>query len=161
MPYRSLAILVVVLLLAFLLAAQERAHENEKDALPTHKDEDAEIKAGDKTLTVLLADDQAERTRGLSGKETLAPYDGMVFVFDESARHGIWMKDMNFAIDIIWIDEDFRVVDIKKNAEPESFPEVFKPRERARYVLEMPAGFAEKHNLAIGAHLEFEQELNL
>ena len=67
----------------------------------------------------------------------------MLFVFPDNDQHGIWMKDMKFPIDIIWISENYNIVHVKKDATPESYPTVFKNSKPARYVLELPAGSIE------------------
>ena len=92
---------------------------------------------------------------GLSGREGLPKGEGMLFVFPSAGEYPFWMKEMKFAIDIIWIGEDGRVAFIKDSATPESFPEVFKPERKARYVLEVLAGFAKKNNLKVGDGVEF------
>ena len=74
----------------------------------------------------------------------------MVIVFNAKYVNGIWMKAMNFSIDIIWLNENFDIVDIKKNAKPSSFPEVFRPKISARYVIEVGAGFSDIYNIEIG-----------
>ena len=58
-----------------------------------------------KTLQVDLALTDEEKARGLSGRESLDEDEGMLFVFDVPGNYGFWMKDMNFAIDIIWLNE--------------------------------------------------------
>jgi uncharacterized protein len=95
-----------------------------------------------------------ERVKGLGGRVSLGKDSGMLFIFPESDFYGIWMKDMNFSIDIIWIDENLHVVDIKENATPESFPEVFKPESMSLYVLEINAGEAEKAKIKIGSEVK-------
>ena len=97
-----------------------------------------------------------DRTKGLSGRLLLAPDSGMLFVFDKPDRHGFWMKDMHFPIDIIWIDESFIVVDIKDNADPNSFPEAFFPSIPALYVLEVNASLAKRQDVIIGSEVSFE-----
>lgn len=84
-----------------------------------------------------VADTPKKRDQGLSGKEKLLPNTGMFFKFDELGQQGIWMKDMNFAIDILWLDEKCKVVAFK-SATPESFPETFTPKTEALYVVEVP-----------------------
>ena len=78
----------------------------------------------------------------------------MLFVFDHPAQYPFWMKDMNFPIDIIWIDENLKVIFIKKNAVPESYPEVFTSPQNSKYVLEVVAGFSDKYNIKIGDKVE-------
>lgn len=101
-------------------------------------------------ISLLVADTSFERMRGLSNRRRLSVDEGMFFIFPSDDYHGIWMKEMRFPIDIIWIDGDMRVVDIKQNIAPETFPAIFYPREKARYVLEVNAGFSVLHNLKRG-----------
>ena len=91
-------------------------------------------------FNVDVADTKEEREKGLSGRKYLDRNSGMLFVFPDNGNHGIWMKDMNFPIDIIWISENFHIVDIKRDATPDSYPEVFTSTKLAKYVLELPAG---------------------
>ena len=92
----------------------------------------------------------AERSKGLSGREALEEGTGMLFIFDDVDTHTFWMPDMHFAIDIIWLDESMKVVHIKENATPESYPEIFTPSASAKYVLEVPAGFSKKWGIVEG-----------
>ena len=64
------------------------------------------------------------------------------------------MKDMNFPIDVIWLDENYRVVDIAQDVRPDSFPKVFDPQGPAKYILEVNAGFSGRNNIKIGDRLE-------
>jgi len=89
-----------------------------------------------------------EQARGLSGRESLAENTGMFFVYESSLTPGFWMKDMNFPLDIIWIDANKKIVDITENLAPETFPQVFFPRAPVQYVLEVNAGWAESHNVS-------------
>jgi len=65
------------------------------------------------------------------------------------------MKDMQFAIDILWIDENKKIVDITHNAVPESYPSIFQPNSPTKYVLEVNAGWAERNKIAFGENVEF------
>lgn len=79
----------------------------------------------------------------------------MLFVFEKADYHSFWMKDMKFAIDIIWIDEDKKITDITHNATPGTYPEIFKPSLPAKYVLEVMSGWIEKNNIEIGMQVNF------
>jgi len=79
----------------------------------------------------------------------------MLFVFDRPGPYGIWMKDMRFPIDILWLDSSKQVVSIKRRAEPSSYPDIFTPEADAEYVLEISAGFAGEHDLKIGNQISF------
>lgn len=105
----------------------------------------------DKTpLRVYVVRHEAERIRGLSGRTSLGPTEGMLFVFAENDYHGIWMKDMKFPIDIMWIDEKGTIIDAVESALPESFPRVFEPKIPARYVIETNANFMDSFNINVG-----------
>ena len=110
---------------------------------------------GRKMVSVMVVQDEDERMRGLSGRESLPPDSGMLFIFPESDRYGFWMKDTKFPIDIIWINDAWLVVDVTKNATPASFPTIFKPTTPVRYVLEMPAGFSEGNDITVGSFIKY------
>lgn len=112
------------------------------------------ITVGDTTVVVDVVSTDLLRQKGLSGRESLSDGTGMLFVFDTSDRWGIWMKDMHFSIDILWIREDGVVVTLKEHVAPESYPTVFSSTEPARYVLELPAGFAQKHGVQEGSVIQ-------
>jgi len=99
-----------------------------------------EMTVGTTTMLVEIADTEAARVRGLSGRDKLVDGTGLLFVFDHADLYGFWMLDMKFPIDIIWFDEDWHIVDITSNVSPDSYPKVFAPRAKAQYVLEVPAG---------------------
>jgi uncharacterized membrane protein (UPF0127 family) len=96
--------------------------------------------------------------KGLQGKAGLAENQGMLFVFDEDTFEHFWMKDMKFAIDMIWIDSQKRIVTIEPSRPPcLSEPcEIYSPSNPARYVLEVSSGFALKHQLKPGDVFEFK-----
>ncbi len=107
------------------------------------------IQIGDATVVVDIADTEGLREQGLSGRASLAEGQGMLFVFPEDNTQGFWMKDMRFSIDIIWLSADGKVVTIKPDASPDSYPEVFYPTAPVRYALEVPAGFAARHGVIL------------
>lgn len=113
------------------------------------------IKIANKILKVELADTEEEQIKGLSGRQKIENGTGMLFVFKKPSVNYFWMKDMNFPIDIIWIDENFQIINIEKNVKPESYPTTFGPKEDSKYVLEVEALFSEKNNLKLGEKVEF------
>lgn len=104
----------------------------------------------------MVADTASEQQKGLGGRETLGTDEGMLFVFAENSSHSIWMKDMKFSIDIIWIDETKKIVNIASNISPETYPESFSSPVPSKYVLEMVAGTSARKNLSVGTQLEFD-----
>lgn len=112
------------------------------------------ILGGTTEVIVVISDTPELRERGLSGREKLAANEGMLFVFEEPRPYGFWMKDMRFSIDIIWFDQNRKIIDVWESAHPSSYPKVFTPRAPAQFVLEVPAGFFANHNLKIGNTIE-------
>ena len=108
------------------------------------------VKIAGQSVKVDLALTSAAQEQGLSGRSGLGENEGMLFIFAKPGMYAFWMKDMNFAIDMIWLSEDLKVVYIKKDALPMSYPGSFVPKDNAKYVLEVPAGFSEKNNLKEG-----------
>jgi len=74
----------------------------------------------------------------------------MLFVFPKDGKYAFWMKDMHFPIDIIWLSAEGSVVYMAQNVPPGSFPQTFRPDVLARYVLELPAGYAKEYNVVVG-----------
>lgn len=113
------------------------------------------VKIAGQDVKVELAITSAEKEKGLSARQGLDENEGMLFVFDKPGEYAFWMKDMNFAIDIVWLDASNQVVHIEKNATPESYPNTFNPGVDAKYVLEVISGFSEKNNLKEGDSVIF------
>ena len=118
------------------------------------------ITIGGVGVEIELAQTPRERERGLSQREKLAENQGMLFVFDKPDLHSFWTKEMEFPIDIIWIGENRNIVDIARNATPESFPQTFLPKSPALYVLEVNADWTTKNNIMIGASVSFSNGLS-
>lgn len=121
------------------------------------------VDVGIKTLNVnaKVASKPSDRKKGLSNLNSLPLGEGMLFVFKNKSAYTFWMKDMKFAIDIIWIDESKRVVDLAVNVPPEPGRDedeltMYRPRLEALYVLEINAGLSQLHNLEIGDVANFE-----
>lgn len=105
---------------------------------------------GDTALLVSVAKTPAERARGLSGSPYLPTGIGKFFVFDGPGRWGIWMKEMQYAIDIIWFDAAGQIVHIEEQVSPDTYPQVFIPTVDTHYVLEVPAGYVAREVLVAG-----------
>jgi hypothetical protein len=94
-----------------------------------------------------------ERIIGLSKYTKLQKHQAMLFVFQEQGYYPFWMKNMKFPIDIIWLDEEKKIVFIKEYADPLDYPQSYNPESVSLYVLETVAGFATEHQLFIGQEL--------
>lgn len=109
---------------------------------------------GGRTYDVLLAKTPAELERGLSGTKELGRDQAMLFVFPESKEWSIWMKDMNYSIDIVWVDTGNRVVHLVENAQPSSYPtQKFRPDKPAKYVIELNSGMIKEAGIKVNDHV--------
>jgi len=149
---KVLGFIIVIVLFIFCYSLISR-----NDSLPSKvtESEIQHVKVGGQMIKVDLALTPEDQKLGLSGREYIAEDEGMLFVFKKPDKNYFWMKEMNFPIDIIWLDEDLKVIFIQENALPESFPASFGPEEESRYVLELSSGFVKKNNLEVGNFVKF------
>ena len=84
-------------------------------------------------------------------REKLNENDGMLFVFDDESYLAFWMKNTLIPLDIIFIDENYGIVDIK-NAVPckEDPCALYKSLKPAKYVLEVNTNFTAKNKIKVG-----------
>ncbi len=140
----------VVIIAAVGFVAASRVSQE----MPNETNQPYKLIVGESSVFVGVAQTAASRGKGLSGREMLPSDEGLLFVFDTDDTHAIWMKDMRFPIDIIWIDKFFSVVAVVENATPDSFPEIFEPKNSARYVLEVNAGWVARNGIIRGNAVE-------
>ena len=114
------------------------------------------VTISNKPFTLDVSDTDNLRELGLSYRTSLAPYTGMLFVFDQPAVNPFWMKGMNFPIDIIWLDENKTVVHIEGRLDPSTYPREFGPNTPTQWVIELPSGAAESLKLSVGDKLSFD-----
>lgn len=110
---------------------------------------------GDVPVTVEVAATPGQQSLGLMYRKELGANAGMLFVFDTSVEHPFWMKNTVLPLDMIFLGDDRKVVGIVKDAVP------FTTTSRtvgvpSRYVLEVNAGFSEKHHVKTGDQATFE-----
>ena len=140
----------VVVLIGVVVNQKNVLNESKNNNQNISQKEGHVLKVGTARVLIDIADTPPLRERGLSGRRLLLDDQGMYFIFDHPDVYPFWMKEMNFPIDIIWIGEHMSVVDITKSASPSSFPQTFVSSAPALYVLEVQAGFAERHGVKIG-----------
>ena len=121
------------------------------------------VQLDDKLLQVYIADTDPRRMRGLmfETESFLADDKGMLFVFDEPGNRSMWMKNMQFHLDIIWFNENGNVVSIEKNVPPCITPvEVMSCKsvgvsaDNTKYVLELISGYVGQHSITEDSHLK-------
>ena len=106
--------------------------------------------------TEVMVNDE-DRAMGLMFRASLPPDRAMLFIFDELDFPGIWMKNCKFPIDIVWLDENRKVVHVEAAVPPckkDPCP-TYQPMRRAAYVVEMNSGAAAREKIVLGATLGF------
>ena len=120
------------------------------------------ISIRDAAVSIETAETPFDQQRGLGGRDDLPWDSGMLFVYSTPAHINMWMKNMRFDIDIVWIREN-RIVDMAwraRHAVPEPLP-IYRPREAADMVLEVPAGYAEANGWRIGDAVRLERSASI
>jgi uncharacterized membrane protein (UPF0127 family) len=107
---------------------------------------------GDADVSVELALTREQQARGLMYRTELAEGAGMLFVFDDEAERSFWMKNTPVALDILYIRSDATIHSIATRTTPYSERQI-PSRGPVRYVLEVPAGWSERHGVRPGDRL--------
>jgi uncharacterized membrane protein (UPF0127 family) len=107
-----------------------------------------------------VAKTDQERSRGLAKFDSIKNNEGMLFIFDVPGRYSFYMKDMKFNIDIIFLDQSKKVVDMYKNVKFQDYKnpydyENYKPNFSSKYTIELKEGEIEKTGLKIGDLIDF------
>lgn len=109
-----------------------------------------------------IADEDYERKVGLSGRKYIGDYEGMLFIMDETGFTPFWMKDMFFDLDILFIDEQGFIVDIKEGVEAcgaDFCPNIL-GKSPFKYVLEVKSGFVNINKIGVGSSIVIQSGLN-
>lgn len=110
---------------------------------------------------VKLAKTEAEREEGLMSRNKLDEDKGMLFIFDKEEIYPFWMKNTLIPLDMIWLDNDKKIVFIAENVQPcspklkDACPSII-PKSKAKYVLEINAGMFKKTGAMVGNVANFE-----
>lgn len=110
-----------------------------------------EVVIGGETWQVAVADDAAERSRGLMGVNELGGVRGMLFLFPADVTAAFWMKDTVLALDVAFFAADGSLVDLLEMTPCEADPcPVYRASGSYRYALEVPeGGFADVEDLRL------------
>lgn len=111
------------------------------------------------TVHVELAKTEAEREYGLMGRTSLPQGRGMLFIHDRPGQYGYWMYHCKIGLDIVWMDEDHRIVEMSPNTPPckgkASTCPSYGGHATSVYVLELPVGSIKAHDLQVGQTVNF------
>jgi len=115
----------------------------------------SQVIINDVSFDVELARTDEEKSKGLMFREQLPENQGMLFFFDDMQPRGFWMKNTLIPLDMIYVDEDYKIVEIKHNVQPcEKDPCPSYISLPAKFVLEINAGLSEKKNIQVGDYVK-------
>lgn len=107
-------------------------------------------------INIEIADDDSRRTTGLMYRDNMEENQGMFFIFPNEGYQSFWMRNTVLSLDILFVNSQNEIVTIHKNTVPfdeSSYPST-KP---AIYVVEVNAGFTEKHNIDVGDQISWRR----
>jgi uncharacterized membrane protein (UPF0127 family) len=150
---RRAAVVAALLALAPALACASKTGSDH--SVPTARVV-VETSAGARpAVTVEIARTEQQRMKGLMDRESLPADAGMLFIFDETSVQSFWMKNTLIPLDMLFIDDEGRIVGIVESAEPRTLTPrtVGKP---SRYVLEVNGGWSRANGVRAGDRVRFE-----
>lgn len=116
------------------------------------------VEIGGQRYAVEVADDDAERARGLMFRDSMGKDQGMLFIHDAEEPQAYWMKNTRLPLDILYFDAGRKLVSQQRDVPPCSLGDAcpsYPSEAPARYVLELNAGEAERLGLEDGVELRF------
>jgi uncharacterized membrane protein (UPF0127 family) len=124
--------------------------------------QDPTVQINNYFVKVIIADTPEEHSRGLSYRSKLEENTGMLFIFNEIGTKTFWMREMLFDIDIVWIDENQKVIGFQEkidkasyNKESPNHSKLYNSPPKTKYVLELNSGDVKRLNILIGDKLNF------
>lgn len=118
-------------------------------------DQTTVLQVGEDKLVAEVTSNDWEKLQGLSDRPCLKDGTAMLFPYTQPGNLCFWMKDMQFPIDMVWLDANKQVVTVKANAMPDSYPQSFCPSRPAQYVVEVNAGLADALGWKVGTQFNF------
>ncbi|MEM5834617.1 MAG: DUF192 domain-containing protein [Candidatus Aenigmatarchaeota archaeon] len=116
------------------------------------------VKFHKKRIKVKVRKNFLERSVGLMFKRKLKENEGMLFVFEKECFPSFWTFGMFFPIDIIWLDEEMKVVDLSECLKPFRVWKFYRPRRASKFVLEVNSGFVKKNGIKLGDKFVLERK---
>ena len=99
------------------------------------------------TFTLYIADNNFKIKKWLSIFKNIKKNQGMIFIFPDTNYYGFWMKNMKFDIDLLWINKNWKIVWYINNFKKETYPKIFFPAKKIKYVIELNNQAIEKYNI--------------
>lgn len=108
-------------------------------------------------LSIEIADNEYEIETGLMYRQDMQDDQGMLFVFPDQAMHSFYMKNTEFALDIVFIKGDMSIASFQENAQPLNGTSL-SSKVPVQYVLEVNAGLVSAWGLKVGDSISYEKK---
>ncbi len=148
----AVMVVILVALLSGGCESQRQSPPSETPAIPAQASGPTAVLPDGFTVRLELATNDELRAQGLMYRESLLPGQGMLFLFPQPGEYPFWMKNTLIPLDMIWLETSGRIVAIRSDVPPcraDPCP-TYAPEAISSYVLELAAGEARAHNLAVG-----------
>ncbi|MBP5204578.1 DUF192 domain-containing protein [bacterium] len=108
-------------------------------------------------VSVEIAKEQAAKEKGLANRRYLGTYSGLLYVYEQNALYPFQIKDSLLYLDILFIDDNGTIVDIKQNVSPcvQNTCEDIKVDKMYKYILEVNGNFCKENDIIIGNSITF------
>ncbi len=148
-----------IILIIFCLTALGASCNMQKKSIPSPYDRTMSV--GKENISVQVASTMEQKVLGLSSRNSMPENSGMLFDFtnEQNKKPGFWMKDTLIPLDFVWI-KDNKVLEITPkvpivpSGTPDSALKVYYPPGDVDYVLEMNAGWSERHSIISGEQIK-------
>lgn len=116
------------------------------------------LRLGDGIFNARVVTAEQYEKNGIQNTVHLREDKAMLHMYDSDALWSIDMKDRHEPFDIVWLDNEKKVVHIVKNASSESKPStVFGPLVKARYMIEVRGGIVDSKAIHINQAAHFDE----
>ena len=149
----------ITVLLIFTIGCKEKSNTESiaTESISFTKEGEIQIFRKDslvRTLNVEFAETDYEVQTGLMYRQTMEDNQSMLFIFPDVAMHSFYMKNTEFPLDILFIDENQKIASFQKNAQPLNESSL-SSKVPVKYVLEINAGLSDQWNLVEGDSIAF------
>jgi uncharacterized membrane protein (UPF0127 family) len=105
-------------------------------------------------IDIEIAETEEKQTQGLMYRNKMKENRGMLFIFDKDDYRYFWMKNTVIPLDMVFVNSNFKIVTIRKNARPYDLSS-YASTAPAKYVVEVNAGFCDKYGIKVGDKISF------
>jgi uncharacterized membrane protein (UPF0127 family) len=125
-------------------------------ATPPLSTADIDLGKGRPIVRAEVAETPAQRAQGLMYRSALADHHGMLFIYPDQAPRGVWMKNTQMPLDVVFLNQAQQLVDLVANLPPcpaDPCP-IYRSTVAAAYMLELPAGSIQQYGLTVGESIK-------